>query len=288
MESEIALRANTRGSGAGLRSGYEPRFADSAHSTYADPIMTTRNRCSHVLLVGTVFVAACGRDTQTDRDVVTSMADGTVATSISGDSADERGVALVRVVTAVPDMQRVVVRGDNLRELPAVDYQQVSPYTSIDRNWVRFEVSSTSAGPYTAIDTNREMLTDGRRYTMLILREEDGAQLTTRILRDQISADGSKAHLRLIHAARGTEEINVVARGGETLIDGVDYGSDGDYEDVLPWSGTIELRSEDGNRLLLTLPNIEFQAGTSYTLVVTRRNAGALSAFWFADTPAVQ
>jgi len=241
-----------------------------------------------VLLLGAVLVAACSNDTQTDREVVTSMADGTVATSMSGDSADERGVALVRVVNAVSDMQRVVVRGDNMMELPAVGYQQVSPYTSIDQNWTRFEVSGAPGGAYAPIETNREMLTDGRRYTMFILREDDGAGLKTRVLRDEISSDSSKAHVRIVHAARGTDEIRVLARGGDTLFDDIQYGTDAGYEDIEPWSGTLEFRSEDGNRQLLSLPNIDFQAGTSYTIVVTRKGAGALSAFWFADTPALQ
>lgn len=241
-----------------------------------------------VLLLSAVLVTACGNDTQTDREVVTSMADGTVGTSMSGDSADERGVALVRIVNAVPDMQRVVVRGDNMLEMPSVEYQKVSPYTTIDQNWTRFEVSGDPGGAYAPIETNRELLTDGRRYTMLILREDDGAGLNTRVLRDDISSDSSRAHVRIVHAARGTDGINIVARGGETLFDGINYGSDGNYEDLAPWSGTLEFRSTDGNRQLLSLPNIDFQAGTSYTIVVTRQGAGALAAFWFADTPALQ
>lgn len=241
-----------------------------------------------ILLLGAILVTACGNDTQTDRDVVTSMADGTVGTSMSGDSADERGVALVRIVNAVPDMQRVVVRGDNMREMPSVEFQKVSQYTTIDQTWTRFEVSGEPGGAYAPIETNREMLTDGRRYTLFILREEDGAGLNTRVLRDDISSDSSKAHVRIVHAARGINEFNVVARGGETLLDGIDYGADASYEDVAPWSGTLEFRSDDGNRELLSLPNIEFRAGTSYTIVVTRKGAGSLAAFWFADTPALQ
>lgn len=248
------------------------------------------SRCirTPVLLLGAVLVAACSNDAQTDREVVTSMADGTVATSISGDSADERGVALVRVVNAVPDMQSIVVRGDNLLELPAVEYQKVSPYTNIDQNWTRFEVSGASGGAYAPIETNREMLTDGRRYTMFVLREDDGAGLNTRVLRDEISSDSSKAHVRILHAARGTDEINIIARGGETLFDDINYGEEAGYEDIEPWTGTLEFRSEEGNRQLLSLPNINFQAGTSYTIVVTRKGAGTLAAFWFADTPALR
>lgn len=240
------------------------------------------------LLLGAVLLAACGKDTQTEDAVTTSMADGTVGTSMSGDSADERGVALVRVVNAVPDMQRLMIRGDNMLELPAVDYKSVSPYQNIDQNWTRFEVSGAPGGAYSPMETNRELLTDGHRYTMFVLREEDGGELTTRIVRDEISSDATKAHVRIIHAARGTDEITVVAAGGETLFDGINYGSEAGYKDVDPWKGTLEFRTEDGNRQLLTMPNIDLQAGTSYTIVFARKAAGALEAFWFSDTPVPQ
>lgn len=241
-----------------------------------------------VILLGAVFLAACSKDAQTEDAVETSMADGTVATSMSGDAADERGIALVRVVNAVPDMQRLMIRGDNMMELPAVDYKTVSPYQNIDQNWTRFEVSGAPGGVYAPIETNREMLSDGHRYTMLVMREEDGAELKTRILRDEISSDATKAHVRVIHAARGTDEINVVASGGETLFNGINYASEAGYKDVAPWKGTLEFRTEDGNRRLLALPNIDLQAGTSYTIVLARKNAGAIEAFWFADTPVPQ
>jgi hypothetical protein len=197
-------------------------------------------------------------------------------------------VALVRVVNAVPDLQQLMIRGDNMMELPAVDYQKVSPYQNIDQNWTRFEVSGAPGGAYAPIETNREMLSNGHRYTMLILREEEGTELKTRILRDEISSDATKAHVRVIHAARGTDEINVVAAGGETLFDGINYASEAGFKDLTPWKGTLEFRTEDGNRRLLTMPAVDLQAGSSYTIVLTRKNASTLEAFWFADTPAPQ
>ncbi len=238
-----------------------------------------------MFLLGAVLVTACSTDSQTEEEVVTSMADGTVATSMSGDAANERGVALVRVVNAVPDLQRLTIRGDNMLELPAVDYKSVSPYQSIDQNWTRFEVSGAAGGAYAPIETNREMMSDGHRYTMFIVRDDDGAALSSRILRDDISSDSSKAHVRVIHAARGTDDINVIARGGESFFDGISYGSDAAYTDIDPWRGTLEFRAEDGNRQLVSLPELDLQAGTSYTIVLARKSAGTLEAFWFADTP---
>lgn len=240
-----------------------------------------------VVLLGAILVSACGGDAQTEREVTTEMADGTVATSMSGDAADERNVALLRVVNAAPDLSQLRIRGDNMQQLPAVEYQKVSDYQTISDSWNRFEVSGATDGIYAPLETNRGMMIDGFRYTMIVLREEDGGELSTRILKDEISADNSKAYVRVIHAARGTDEINVVAQGGDTLFNGLNFGSEGGFENVDPWSGTLEIRTEDGNRQLLSLPNVVFEAGTSYTIVVTRRAASGIEAFWFSDKQAV-
>ncbi len=236
-----------------------------------------------IVVLGAALFVACGGDAQTEGEVTTEMADGTVATSMSGDAADEREVALLRVVNAAPDIDQLRIRGDNMQQLPAVDYQKVSEYQTIDNNWNRFEVSGTVDGTYGPLETNRAMMVDGFRYTMVVLRDEDGGELSTRILRDEISADNSKAHVRVIHAARGTDEINVVAQGGETLFDDLEYGNEGGFEDVDPWTGTLEFRTEDGDRQLLTLPNVMLEAGTSYTIVLTRKGAAGVEAFWFSD-----
>lgn len=242
------------------------------------------------VLLGAALFSACSGDAKTEGRVTTTTSDGTVATSMSGEAADERGVALVRVANATANIDNMQIRGDNGQLLPAVKYKTVSDYQRIDKSWNRFEVSGTQGGAYLPVETNREMLTDGHRYTMVVMREEDNAELKTRILRDDISADTTKSHLRVIHAARGTDEISVVAQGGETILKGVNYGSEAGFTDVTPWSGTLEIRTANDNRRLLTLPNFALQAGSSYTIVLSRKGAGALESFWFSDAqrPAVQ
>ncbi len=239
-----------------------------------------------LVAVGSWLALACGGDTQTESQVATTTPGGEKSTSMSGDSADKRGVALVRVVNAAGSVSNVTVRADEMRALPSVDYKSVTPYQSIDRNWATFQITSGSGGAYAPLETNREMLSDGRRYTIVVMNEDDGTGFTTRILRDEISEDMTKAHLRVIHAAPGLDEIDVVARGGETLFDGVNHSAEAGFRDVNPWNGTLEVRAEDGERALVTVPNANLKAGTSYTLVVTRASAkGKLEAFLFEDQP---
>lgn len=233
-------------------------------------------------LAAAALVTAC-RDAQTDKEVTTRTSSGDAAVSISGDSADKRGVALIRVVNTVPGQERLVVRADRDHQLTAAGYKTVTDYQPIDRNWVTFEIGASGDSAFTPLATNREMLTDGHRYTIVVMRDS-AKNYETRVLRDEISDDTTSARLRVVHAARGVDEVNVVQRGAETLIDGVNFASEGGYKSVNPWNGTLEIRSESGNRLLLAIPNMSLEAGRSYTIVLTRTAAGKLESFRFDDS----
>lgn len=235
-----------------------------------------------IALASTALVAC--RDSQTDKEVTTRTSSGDAAVSMSGDSADKRGMALVRVVNAVPGQNRLVVRADRDHQLTAAEYKGVTEYQPIDKNWVTFEIGSAGDSAFAPLATNREMLTDGHRYTIVVMRDSAKEGYETRVLRDEISEDTSNAHVRVIHAARGTDEINLVQRGGDTIVDGVNFTMEAGYKAVKPWSGTLEIRSETGNRLLLSIPDVTLQGGRSYTVVVARNAAGKLESFRFDDT----
>ena len=228
------------------------------------------------------FAAACD-SAQTDKEVTTRTSGGDAAVSMSGDSADKRGMALVRVVNAVPGQNRLVVRADRDHQLTAAEYKTVTDYQPIDKNWVTFEIGAAGDSVFTPLATNREMLTDGHRYTIVVMRDS-AKNYETRVLRDEISDDTTQARIRVIHAARGVNELNLVQRGADTLVDGVNFSMEAGYKAVKPWNGTLEIRAESGNRLLLSIPGVSLQAGRSYTIVLTRNAAGKLESFRFDDS----
>lgn len=238
------------------------------------------------IFTGAVIVAAvfagC-RDAQTDKEVTTRSSGGDAAVSMSGDSADKRGLALVRVVNAVPGEPRLVVRADRDHQLTAAEYRKVTEYQPIDRNWVTFEIGTASDTVFQPLATNREMLTDGHRYTIVVMRDS-AKNYETRVLRDEISDDTANARVRLIHAARGVDEVNLVRRGADAVVEGVNPTMEAGFVAVDPWTGTLEVRAESGNRLLLAIPNVSLQGGRSYTIVLTRNAAGKLEAFRFDDS----
>lgn len=240
------------------------------------------SRVLHGLLAAATLLAC--REAQTEKNVTTRTSAGDAAVSISGDSADKRGVALVRVVNAVPTQDRLLVRADQDHQLTAAQYKQVTEYQPIDRNWVTFEIGIAGDSIFHPLATNREMLTDGHRYTVVVMRDS-AAGYETRVLRDEISDDTMSARIRVIHAARGVDDINVVQRGSrEPLLAGVNFTMEAGYRAVDPWTGALEIRSAAGNRLILNIPAVTLQAGRSHTIVLTRNGGGKLESFRFDDS----
>jgi len=240
-------------------------------------------RTTAVAVATLLVTQACAKDSQTEKSVETTTSDGQISASMSGDSADKRGVALVRVVNAVPDSKELQIRADDQRMLPMVGFQKVSGYTPIDATWATFQIGGASSAAFLPLNTNREMLTDGHRYTIVVLRSEDGSTYDTRVMKDAIETEAGKARLRVVHAAPGAGEVQIRAKGGETLFEGLDYGDDDGFKSLDPWSGMLEVRSNDGKTLLLSTPKLMLDAGKSYTVVVSRTTAGKLEAFWFED-----
>ena len=250
------------------------------------------------ILMGAVVLAGCNKDAGARKAVVTETAGGTVSSSMSAadsavnaydrlypdDTAEKRGQALVRSINAVPSSEGMVVRADEVRMLPAVGFKQVSAYQSIDGIWVKFEVRGLAKDMYEPLETNRELLSDGRRYSMVVMRDEKGGRYDTHIFRDDISSDGTRAQLRVIHAARGVNAVDVAPNLGGRIFEGVTFNSQAGFLALEPWKGTLEFRNAGGTTVLHAIEGLTLEAGKSYTVVLTTDRKGAVTSFWFDDT----
>jgi len=245
------------------------------------------NHTRTLIFVAAAVIAtqACGREAGDDRAVETRTNDGTLANVMSADSASERGVALVRVVNAVPMSRELMIRADETHVLPSVKFQGASAYQPIDQTWATFQVGDTVGGTFVPLNTNRELLTNGDRYSLIVLKNQDGTKFETLIVRDQLVQEPGKAAIRIVHAAPGVREVIVRPRGGDDLVNGLDYGEEHAYKMIDPWSGMLEVRADNRNETLLTTPKLNFEAGKAYTLVLSRTAQGKVDLFWFADSP---
>ncbi len=229
------------------------------------------------------MLAGCAGDQQSESAVESSGAGLEASVSISGDSADALDVALLRVVNAAPGVASMSIRADSVSMLPNVSYKAASAYERLPDGWRQMEASDGATNQWGILDANNEMLVAGHRYSMFVLPGEDGTGYDTRIVRDDVPEDREHALVRVVHAAKGVDEVTLFAGAREdALVDDVGMADDSDYESVDPFSGNLEIRTDDG-RVLATLNAVQLSGGSAYTIVLTTSRTGSAEAFWIRD-----
>lgn len=197
----------------------------------------------------------------------------------AADSA-RQGMAMVRVVNAAPQATTIDLLADDSAIFNAVSFKTVTPYRGIAENFVTFRLGTgDSAAPADSgeMATNREMMSDGNRYTVVALpgdSPDDPAQL---MVLDEPNDAGTagKARIRFVNAAQGTDEFDVFAPGREeALIDDVGFDSEAGYQELDPMTGSLEIRANDARRALLTIPSRTWEAGRAYTVIVVNAPSG--------------
>lgn len=157
-----------------------------------------------------------------------------------------------------------------------MDYKSVTPYREVDGERYTFRLRPAGVAQGTPLATNSEGLDDGDYYTVFAVPDERG-RATLRVVEDDFSQPSQgNARVRVVHAAGDLSELDVYATGKkDELFDGVDFQSVTNYDEVEPWSGTLEIRAEDQTAGLLTVPNVAFAAGKVYTVVIAGSVKGA-------------
>jgi hypothetical protein len=77
--------------------------------------------------------------------------------------------------------------------------------------------------------------------------------------------------VRFVHAIAGLDdEIDVFVRGNDNpIVDGVGYSTEAGWNEEDPMQGTLLVRRENSETALATIPNVNLEAGKSYTFILT-------------------
>lgn len=203
--------------------------------------------------------------------------DDTTDGSVASDSSRE-GSSMVRLVNTVPSDMAVNVFADDTPAFSDVSFMTVTPYRTLKDNLVTLElrapgsVPGDTAGP---IAQNREMLSDGDRYTVVVLPADDvDGEPTLRVLEEPTDAgEAGKARLRVVNAARGIETFDVyLPSTADPFFDDVDFRTEAGFKDMDAGAGRIVIRADDNGPVLLTLPERTFEAGKTYTIILTHKS----------------
>ncbi len=239
-------------------------------------------RVATTLLICCTVVAACDRaETRTTPVTTTAPAGTSTAPSAAASSRDE---ALVRVVHANPFAATVDVYAGDLLAFDGVGFKSVTSYRALDGRRYAFALRPAGMTNAKALATNTEGLQDGHYYTVFALPGQ-GRNVHLRVVGDDLSrAANGKARLRVVNGGDGLDSVDVRASGSDrAVVEGIAFQAVTDYQDVTPFSATVEVRS--GDRAVLTLPTAHLEAGRFYTMVIVGSTKGSppLEAFIIED-----
>jgi hypothetical protein len=218
-----------------------------------------------MLAGGAVLLAAGCKDNRDTGAVSTRTAQGT-SEAPAADVAENRDVAMVRVVNAIPAGDATILAGDSVT-FSGVGYKKATDWREIPDDRLKFKLGSAE----NPLAENRENLDGGGHYTIIAMPDEGGAdKRNLRVLEDDLQpVSPEKARVRVINAVPGDLEISVYVRGREdALFDGINFKSEAGWNEIDPLAGTLELRPEGKKNVLASMPNLKFEGGKSYTFVV--------------------
>ena len=217
------------------------------------------------------------------RPVTTTSDDGS-STSASGQAAASRDHSLVRVVNAMASGPRLSVLADERTVFDGVASSEVTRYRELDEDMVTFSVRPSAEPAANGEGGNREMLSDGKRYTAVILPGDKPGHRRLTVLIDDLITPKGKARVRVIHAAEGAGDVDLVFVGRkDALFDGVKFGGPSEYKDVDPTSGRLEVRRGGEQLVLASLTDLQLSAGVSATIVISGGPKGPLHIMTFED-----
>lgn len=234
-----------------------------------------------VSVVAVGSLVACGTKGENNAVETTTSDSAVGGVSPSAATADARGTSMVRFVNAMPGASPLSVSSDSVAVFSSVKFGDVTPYQELRENIKTFSLGTP--GAMTGMASNTETMRDGGRYTIFALSDRDGGA-SLKITRDELSPEPGKARIRVVHAAPGLDDVDVMMNGQtEPLFDDIDYGSEAGFKDVAPASTGFVIRHANRNQAVANIKSMTLKAGSAYTIVLVARKGGKVEAVSFAD-----
>src|SRR5215211_4396827 len=104
-----------------------------------------RDICAGMLAGATVLVAAACNETR-DTGAVTSKTDAGTSSSPAAEAVEDRDMALVRVINAIPGGAPIDIWAGDSAAFSAVGYKKTTAYREIPDNMFNFQIKTGAAG----------------------------------------------------------------------------------------------------------------------------------------------
>lgn len=146
---------------------------------------------------------------------------------------------------------------------------KITDYKQVPAERKTFELRAAGATSGDALAHNSEGLDEGKHYTVVSFNDSNG-KASLRVVKDDESAPSAgKAKVRIIHASKEMEGLNLYAAGRkDEIADQSRFSTGSTWQEVDPVKGNLEMRSTDKKTGTVRIPNVHLEAGKLYTFVV--------------------
>ena len=178
--------------------------------------------------------------------------------------------ARVRVVHASPDAPPVDVLVDGGRALVDIAFGEVTDYATLRAGEYTVEVVPAGLDGPVVIGPATLNLFFNRDYTVVALGRFAEDEIEALVLADDNRPASQRfARVRFVHASPDAPPVDIAVAGGPGVFSNVAFKGVGDYVDVPKGSYDLEVRAAGSPDAVLTVPGVELQGGTTYTVFAT-------------------
>jgi Domain of unknown function (DUF4397) len=227
------------------------------------------------ILTALLLSAACTSESGRIESVTTTTDKG-ASTAPPAREVEQRDKSLVRFIHVLPGFAAVDGLVGNTKEFNNVAYKAVTPYKEIPDNQSMFSIKPAGQDGAQPFAQNDEGISGGKHYTAIAMPATDG-KATLHVVSDKLTPPATgKANVRVVHASPDAGEVDVFVKGQtSSLFSGVNPQAVTNYSVVDPMTVTLEVRPQGSKTVALTIPNVSFEAGHLYTLVVSGKAKGS-------------
>jgi hypothetical protein len=192
--------------------------------------------------------------------------------------------ARVRVLHGSGDAPAVDVYAGKDAVVEGLEFGSITDYLTVPAGEYRIRVVPAGAtlkeGP---VVIDAELTFEGGTATTVAATGSLEEGIIPQVLLDDPSPSVDMAQARVVHFAYDAPAVDIAPVGGDPIITELAYPDDSGYADLPPGTYELEVRAAGSPDAVVTLPPLEFAAGTSSSAFAV----GSLEAGTFTVVPAL-
>ncbi len=191
--------------------------------------------------------------------IISAFTNPAAATSSTGNTAR------VRVMHASPDAPAVDVWVNGTRAFSNISFKSISDYAKLQPGTYHVQVVPAGATTPVVIDATLT-LAKHTDYTVVAIGKL--ATIHPLVLVDNNKPVSSKmVRIRFVHASPDAPSVDIAVHNGPVLFSNVAFGQSSGYITVPRGTYPLEVRLAGANTVVLSLGNVKFRGGSTYTAI---------------------